>query len=382
MSTALKAKIQPSSKQTALVLQGGGALGAYQAGVHQALLEQGLKTDWVIGTSIGAINAAIIAGNPPHRQVEKLHEFWSIVSGDSPSVSFSPSFSDFGAPWLQPWMGVNKTLQTITQGIPGFFTPRPVWSWDINQSIATSKTSFYDTSPLKDTLLKVVDFDYLNSKATRCSVCAVSVAGSELTVFDNTKERLTPEHIMASGALPPGFAPVIINKVAYWDGGIYSNSPIEVLLNDSLSKDTLCFMIDLWDPTVKEPSSIAQAMARLKDIQYASRSKEHLLAHKKLQDLRSAIELLGSQLPASALKKAAIQKALALGDTHSINIVRLIMKALPSDDQNKDIDFSSTTIAARWQAGSHDAGRALKHKHWLKPLGDGIGMAIHELEQE
>ena len=374
MSTKPKAKNPSPSQQIALVLQGGGALGAYQAGVHEVLLNQGNRIDWVIGTSIGAINAAIIAGNPPAKQAEKLKEFWDIVS--------SESVGGYSAPWLQSWMGQSQVMKTITQGIPGFFVPRSVWAWDINLPVSTAQTSFYDTSPLKETLLKVVDFDYLNSGTTRCSVCAVSVASSELTIFDNAKEPLTPEHIMASGALPPGFAPVVINKVAYWDGGIYSNSPIEVVLNDSLTKDTLCYMIDLWDPTVEEPRSIAQAMARLKDIQYASRSKEHLIAHKKLQDLRCAIELLAAQLPATALKNTAVQKAVALGDSHSINIVRLIMKALTSDDQSKDIDFSRAAIEARWQAGCQDAKRALLHKQWLKPLQEGVGMAIHELEQE
>ena len=186
---------------------------------------------------------------------------------------------------------------------------------------------------------------------------------------------------MASGALPPGFAPVIIKDRAYWDGGIYSNTPIDIVLDDADRRDSLCFMIDLWDATEAHPRSINQAMARQKDIQYASRSNEHLEDHRKLQELRRAIHLLAEQLPAKAKADPKLQQLVDLGCQSNINIVHLVMKAMPDEDQYRDIDFSKSRLAQRWTAGSKDAERALAHKAWLKPLPPQVGLVIHELEQ-
>ena len=362
-----------------LVLQGGGALGSYQGGVYDALNAHGLQPQWVVGTSIGAINGAIIAGNPPERRLERLHDFWQLVGRDEP-LALWPA-NPFTA-WLAPWLSAGGLWQTVSRGIPGFFVPRRSASLDMGATVPIQDASFYDTMPLRATLERLIDFDYLNAGHVRCSVCAVAVATGEPVTFDNHKRRLAPEHIMASGALPPGFPPVMVDGKAYWDGGIYSNSPIDVVLDDLERSDTLCFMVDLWDATEAEPHSISAAMARLKDIQYASRTYEHLQAHRAMQNMRRAIQILTSRLAPKDRNDPALKSLSRLGCTSTINIVRLVMKALPSDDQNKDIDFSRARLASRWQAGVNDAGRALQHKRWLAPVPKPVGMVIHELPQE
>ena len=377
-STARTTKSR-AAPQTVLVLQGGGALGAYQGGVFEALSEHELVPDWVVGTSIGAINSAIIAGNPPERRLERLREFWDLVGRDDPLTPFAAN--PFTA-WLAPWFDASGLWNTLAHGIPGFFEPRRGGVLNLNQMVPTPDASFYDTAPLRTTLEHLVDFDYLHTQRVRCTVCAVEVGTGELVAFDSRKHRLAPEHIMASGALPPGFPPVIIEGKAYWDGGIYSNTPVDIVMDDAERRDTLCFMVDLWDPTEAEPRSISAAMARQKDIQYASRTREHLEDHRTMQNMRRAIEILARRLPARYRDDPALRGLTGLGCTSTINIVRLIMKAMPSDDHNKDIDFSRQRLAARWQAGVHDAERALRHKRWLAPLPAPVGMVIHELVQE
>ena len=362
-----------------LVLQGGGALGSYQGGVYEALSAHGMLPQWVVGTSIGAINGAIIAGNPPERRLERLHEFWQLVGRDDP---LAPWQSNPFTAWLAPWLSAGELWQTVSQGIPGFFEPRRSGSFDLGRTVQTQDASFYDTRQLRATLERLVDFDYLNAGHVRCSVCAVAVGSGEPVTFDNHKRRLTPEHIMASGALPPGFPPMMVDGKAYWDGGIYSNSPIDVVLDDLERSDTLCFMVDLWDSSEAEPHSISAAMARLKDIQYASRTHEHLQAHRAMQNMRRAIQILTSRLPPKERNDPQVKSLSRLGCTSTINIVRLVMKALATDDQNKDIDFSRAHLASRWQAGVSDARRALHHKRWLAPVPEPVGMVIHELPQE
>ena len=361
-----------------LVLQGGGALGSYQAGAFEALAANNIAIDWVVGTSIGAINGVIIAGNRPEHRVANLRKFWDTVSQDTPNL-----FANFMPAQLwQPWADAGKVWSTISRGIPGFFKPRTNSIWNINQSGSEAQTSFYDTSPLEATLNTLVDFKYLNEQHVRFTVSAVNVETGVLKTFDNTHQKITARHILASGALPPGFPPIEIDGALYWDGGIYSNTPIDIVLDDAQRRDTLCFMIDLWDPTETRPGSISDALARQKDIQFASRSSEHLEDHARMQNLRRAIRLLSENLTTKQRALPAIKKLAALGCASTVNIVRLIMKALPTDDQNKDIDFARASLLARWQAGVHDVGRALAHKSWLSAPPNHIGMVIHELQQE
>lgn len=371
-----------SDQQTVLILQGGGALGAYQAGVYVALADSDIELDWVIGTSIGAINAAIITGNRPEHRVEKLRGFW-----DSLTQKSFPGFTDWLtlAPWMQGFRQTAETLDVFSNGVNGFFKPRGLEAIDVNAHVKLHEASLYDVTPLKATLEHFVDFDYLNNGSTRLAVCAVNVATAQLKVFDtnNPEDKpFTPEHIMASGALPPGFPPVIIKGCAYWDGGVYSNTPLEVFLGDNDRRDALCFMIDLWDPTEAEPKSIAEAAARAKTIQYASRAREQLKTRQKIQNLQRAIRRIAEAVPEVDRQKPPLQALIAQGCDHTINLVHLIMKALPEDHYFKDVDFSSAAVAMRWEAGQRDAKRALKHKAWLEPLPPHAGLIIHELPQE
>ncbi len=365
-----------SDQDTVLILQGGGALGAYQAGVYEHLLEHHTAIDWVIGTSIGAINSAIIAGNPPEKQREQLQGFWH---------SLIPCYAPAFWPGMVPWMNLTRsveTIDTLLNGVDGFFKPRTGAMWDMNAEIDIERAGFYDTTPLKATLEKYVDFDYLNSGAMRISVCAVDIDDGQSVVFDSARETIRAEHIMASGALPPGFPPIVIDGRAYWDGGVYSNSPLEVFLEDDGKRNSLCFMIDLWDAHENRPETMAQVLARYKDIQYASRSKEQLALYQKIQDLQRAIRMLTDNLSAAARKKEELLPVIELGCDHTVNIVHLIMKASPLDTQFKDIDFSADTMRARWEAGIRDCRNALRHKSWLRPLPPHAGLAIHELPRE
>ncbi len=370
--------------QTVLVLQGGGALGAYQGGAFAGLVANDIAIDWVVGTSIGAINGAIIAGNPPEQRAQKLQGFWQRIATDD-NMGW---FALFGESLVTQQLQANlRNLQAMTLGVAGFYRPRHPAPLDLSRAVPPGQASFYDTAPLQESLHAFVDFDYLNAGHVRYTACAVNVASSELVRFENRalgsrkKTVLTARHVMASGALPPGFAPVEIDGAFYFDGGIYSNTPVDIVLDDAERRDTLCFMVDLWDPTESVPTSIAKAMARQKDIQYASRSSEHLADHKEMQNLRHAIRMLGAQIP-KAKQNAAIQALMRKGCESKINIVRVIMKAMQSDGHLKDIDFSRSTINARWAMGLHDMERALRKKSWLQPLPEHLGMAVHELHQE
>ena len=361
---------------TVLVFQGGGALGAYQAGVFEALDKQQLVPDWLVGTSIGAINAALIAGNEPHRRLNSLRAFWDRVTIKGTAAQADGPFG----PWLAGW----RTWQTMLGGIPGFFAPRVPPQWDLARAAPLHELSFYDTAPLRQTLLDLIDFDYLNQGHTRLTLCALNLGSGELARFDNRhgKQPVTPEHIMASGALPPGFAPVLIDGQAYWDGGVYSNTPLDIVLDDAERRDTLCFMVDLWDASEAAPASLNDALRRLKDIQYASRTREHLEDHERMQNLRRAVRLLGEKLGPGDRQDPATRRLLALGCDHAIDIVHLVMKALPGEDSFRDIDFSHATLGQRWAAGQHDGQRALRHRSWLTPPADHLGMRVHTLAQD
>ena len=362
---------------TVLVFQGGGALGAYQAGVFEALQAQGIAPDWLVGTSIGAINAALIAGNPPPRRLDRLRAFWERVTIKGTVGLASTGLS---GPWFAPW----RTWQTMLSGVPGFFQPRVPAPWDLARAAPLPELGFYDTSPLRHTLADLIDFEYLNRGDTRLTLCAVNVTTGQLARFDNRhgKQPITAEHVMASGALPPGFAPVLIDGEPYWDGGVYSNTPLDIVLDDAERRDTLCFMVDLWDASEAAPVSLGDALKRLKDIQYASRTREHIDDHERMQNLRRAVRLLGQRLAPGVAKDPAMRQLLSLGSEHSIDIVHLVMKALLGEDSFRDIDFSRDTLRARWAAGLHDGQRALRHGSWLTPPPDHLGMRVHTLPQE
>jgi NTE family protein len=354
-------RIGPRSKgQIVLVLQGGGALGAYQAGVYEALCGAGVEPDWVIGTSIGAINAGIIAGNARENRLPRLREFWKRVEQDSPFGNFT----------------------TLSSGIPAFFAPRPItWGAGAQVRVGLDLASYYDTAPLRETLTELVDSKILNETRTRLTVGAVNVRTSEMRYFDSREQPVCLEHIMASGALPPAFPAIRIDGEAYWDGGLYSNTPLEAVLDDNPRRDSVIFAVNVWQPTGPEPGSVWEVMGREKDIQYASRADSHIMRQKQIHRLRHVIRELTSHLPSEAKKTKECKELAAWGCATVMHLVRLLAPALASEDYFKDIDFSPTGIRARWQAGIDDARRMLERAPWDDPVDPMEGVVVHELSR-
>jgi NTE family protein len=363
-----------------LVLQGGGALGAYQAGAFEALAAEHMSPDWVIGTSIGAINGAIIAGNEPERRASRLREFWDMASAPQWPWQGLGHLNEHLPPALSAWAETLRTLPYLTSGVPGFFTPRAGALSMAAARLPLAAPSFYDTSALGKTLERLVDFDYLNDRHPRYTACAVDVDSGERADFDTDAIRVDVRHVMASGALPPGFPFVEIDGRRYWDGGMYSNTPIDLALEASRDRDLACIMIDLWNPCdVAAPGSFGDIATRQKDIIYASRVKEHLRRHGHSQDLRRAIHELSTLLPPEVLGSPEVRAILDKGQQHSIHIARLMMPPLPGDGEAKDIDFSRAVVEARWQLGLRDGRRLVAHRDWLAPLPAGTGMRVHTL---
>ncbi|MCA1327033.1 patatin-like phospholipase family protein [Herbaspirillum sp. alder98] len=362
--------------QVALVLQGGGALGAYQAGVYQALHENGLSPDWVVGTSIGAINAAIIAGNPPETRVERLRQFWDTVSHpDLFDLSQVPDSLRLLSTRL-------TTLDTFVRGAPGFFRPRPLNPFALGLPVPPEDASFYSTAELEQTLLRLVDFDYLNqTDGMRLTVSAVRVTCGTLAKFDSSRDRIGPEHIMASGALPPAFAPVRIDGELYWDGGLYSNTPLEAVLGDEPRADTLCLMVDLWHADGPEPTTLEEVQTREKDVTFASRSQRHIEAYLKQHHLRCAAHALYQRLPPKMLSATDRQMMAELGADTTIHIVRLPYAGRDWNMASKDANFARGSVAWRWEQGYQDGLRGIEVSAGCEFESDQAGIVVHDLPE-
>lgn len=349
--------------QVVLVLQGGGALGAYQVGVYEALHEAGIEPDWVIGTSIGAINAAVIAGNTPQACLPRLSELWERFEQNHAFAFDQHSmFGDFSA---------------LLWGIPGFFSPRlPAWG-GLKAKVGLDAASFYSTAPLRETLAQLVDLSVLNAAHPRLTVGAVNVKTGTMRYFDSRDAALGLDEVMASGALPPGFPAIRVDGEAYWDGGLYSNTPLEVVLDDSPRRDSVTFAVNVWQPTGHEPESIWQVMARQKDIQYASRADSHIARQKQIHRLRHVIRELAKNLPPEKQDKC---RALAAWGCHTtMHVVRLLAPALEGEDFTKDLDFSAAGIRFRREAGRADTRRVLERAPWEAPVDPMEGVIVHEL---
>jgi NTE family protein len=354
----------------ALVLQGGGALGAYQAGVYEALHEAGVEPAWVIGTSIGAINAALIAGNDPGVRLERLREFWTRVEQTTPDDPFGL------------WAGLANApanLATVVRGIPPFFTPNPAAWLSPHLTLGIEHAAYYSTAPLAETLAALTDAERLRAGATRLTVGAVNARNGEMRYFDSRHEPVDIRHIMASGALPPAFAAVRIDGDPYWDGGIYSNTPVEAVLDDRPRRDSLIFTVNMWNPDGPEPTSIWQVLGRQKDIQYASRAKSHIARQKQIHHLRHVIRELAKHVPARDRESAAVRDLASWGCGTTMHVARLVAPKLEGEDHTKDIDFTAGGIRDRWRAGHADAHRMLSAAPWLHPVGAEEGVVIHEL---
>ncbi|GEQ97993.1 patatin [Iodidimonas gelatinilytica] len=352
--------------QCVLVLQGGGALGAYQAGVYQALNKSKMEPDWVIGTSIGAINAAIIAGNEQNKRLEKLESFWRIVQRDSPSMMPS-SLAHMGA-----------MADIFLRGIPGFFRPSlsmmtgGLWPQGLDHA------SWYDTDALRDTLEAHVDFKQLNAGATRLTVGAVSITKGEMRYFDSRDTKLTADHIMASGALPPAFPAIEIDGDHYWDGGIYSNSPIEAVFDDAPRRNSVVFSVQLWNSEGPHPNSLWEVSARQKEIQYASRIDSHIKRQAQLHHLRHIINGLAEKIPQEERKKLEIAELAAWGCQTDMRVIRLVIPRHSYEDPLADADFTAASLQERMEAGFATANRALSDKPWERFLDPKEGVALFD----
>jgi NTE family protein len=357
-------------RQTVLVLQGGGALGAYQAGVYQALHESGIEPDWIIGTSIGAINASLIAGNAPSERLERLREFWRRMAHRPP----------FGLP---AWTGIPDTVsywQTLLRGLPAFFEPNLGAFLGTHVPLGVEAAGFYSTAPLEKTLRELVDFALINGGGPRLTVGAAHVRTSTMKYFDSRDMPLGVQHVMASGALPPAFPAVRIDGELYWDGGILSNTPTEAVFDDNPRKNSLIFAVHLWNPMGEEPSTIWEVLNRQKDVQYSSRVASHIERQRQLHHMRHIISDLAGMLP-EAVRNAPETRALtAYGCPTTMHVVRLLAPQLDNENHTKDIDFSPGGITMRWEAGYEKTMRALEQAPWQRAFDPLDGVILHEPE--
>ena len=361
----------PKKPQVALVLQGGGALGAYHIGCYQALAEANIQPDWVSGISIGAINAAIIAGNSAERRLERLEQLWADIS--RPDGWGSLLTGD-----LRRCFNLGSAMEAILWGQPNFFTPRlpaPLIGHGRPEA-----TSFYDTGPLRASLLRLADFDRINDGEVRLSLGATRVRTGELVFFDNRREKIGPEHVMASGALPPGFPAVAVEGDYYWDGGCVSNTPLEAVVEDPPEAGTLVFMIDLWSGHGPLPTTMDEVLWRQKQIQYASRTKAHLEACAARLELRR-VQALGKRRvgqPASDGPVSDAEFLTSMGHTH---IVHLIYHPAADQVAQSDAEFSRASIADRRAAGYADMKDAIQKAPWNRAAAGDSSTLVHRIER-
>jgi len=367
----------PTKAERVLVLQGGGALGSYQAGAYQALSHHDFEPEWVAGISIGAINAAIIAGNDPARRVARLKEFWEQSSAPVP---WNPILkSERG----RTVFNEASAALIATFGVPGFFTPRippaPLWPQGTPQSL-----SYYDTAPLRKTLERLVDFDRINDLKTRLSVGAVGVTSGNFCYFDNVEfkklgKKIGPEHIMASGALPPGFPSVEIEGEHYWDGGIASNTPLDYVLDEEPRRNLLIFQVDLFSARGLLPTSLLEAAEREKDIRFSSRTRMNTDKNQELHNARKAVRDLIGKLPDGLKNDPTVAYLREAAKENTVTVVHLIYRSKNYESSSKDYDFSHVGMVEHWEAGVRDVHLSLRHEDWLKRPQTGETMVTYDL---
>lgn len=362
----------PPSFKCALVLQGGGALGSYQAGVYEALTEAGVRPDWVAGISIGSINAAIIAGNAPGMRLQRLREFWELASSSlllgplTPGEPMRSLFNEASASWIAAF------------GVPGFFSPR-VPAALLYPPGAAEALSIYDTQPLRSTLERLVDFDRVNGKATRLSLGAVNIRTGNFAYFDNMRERIGPEHVMASGALPPGFPPIEIEGQHYWDGGIVSNTPLQYVLDEEETRDLQVFQVDLFSARGPMPRTLLEAAEREKDIRFSSRTRLNTDANLKLHRVKAALRTLIDRIPGGLLTDSDLALLRNHSTAQAVTVVQLIYRSRKYEGNSKGYEFSRSTMLEHWAAGKHDAQCSVCHPDWVTRTPPVDGVAVFDL---
>lgn len=359
--------------QIVLVFQGGGALGAYQAGVYQALHEAKIEPDWIIGTSIGAINASIICGNAIDDRLPRLEEFWRRVSHKSPWNQ--------GAAWPQLTQSLSY-WNTLLNGLPGFFLPNPFAFLSPHAVLGADRAGYYSTSPLEETLRDLVDFKLINHCKPRLTVGAAHVRTSRMRYFDSRDMAVGVKHILASGALPPAFPAVRIDGELYWDGGILSNTPTEVVFDDDPRRNSLILAVHLWNPAGSEPETIWEVMHRHKDVQYSSRVANHIARQLQTHRLRHVVNQLVAQIPEPARSSPLVRDLAGYGCLTQMHIVRLLAPSLTNEDHTKDVDFSPSGIAKRWEAGYANTKRAIEEAPWEGEFDPLDGVILHEMNHD
>src|SRR3979411_2745855 len=370
----------PAKAQRVLVLQGGGALGSYQAGAYQALCHHDFEPDWIAGISIGAVNAAIIAGNAREKRVERLKEFWEMVSA---AVPWPPIPTGDGGRSV-----FNETSAALIAafGVPGFFRPRippaPLWPPGPPQS-----QSYYDTAPLRATLERLVDFDRINALETRLSVGAVSVTTGNFRYFDNFEfkklgKKIGPEHIMASGALPPGFPSIVIEGEHFWDGGIASNTPLDYVLDEGVANDLLIFQVDLFSARGPLPISLLEAAEREKDIRFSSRTRMNPDKNRQVHNTRVALRELIGKLPDDLKNDPSVEILCQAAKENTVTVMHLIYRSKNYESSSKDYDFSHVGMVEHWNAGVRDVHLSMRHKDWLERPQSGETMMTYDLTKD
>jgi len=359
-------------RQVVLVFQGGGALGAYQAGVYQALHEAAIEPDWIIGTSIGAINASLIAGNEPENRLDRLEEFWRRMRR-----------KEIGSMWTWPGLSdATSYWSTLLGGIPGFFEPNPFAFLGSHYPLGRDKAGFYSTAPLERTLTELVDFALIKRCMPRLTVGAAHVRTSQMRYFDSRETAITARHIMASGALPPAFPAVRIDGELYWDGGILSNTPTEAIFDDNPRRNSLIFAVHVWNPMGPEPETIWDVLNRQKDIQYSSRVAAHVARQRQVHKLRHVVSELVKFIPEGDRDHAVIKDLAEYGCRTQMHVVRLLAPQLYNENHTKDIDFSPSGIQQRWEAGYAATMRALRRAAWDDDCDPLEGVILHDPEPD
>lgn len=358
------------------VFQGGGALGAYQAGAYEAMHERELEPDWLAGISIGAVNAAIIAGSPRERRIAHLREFWNTVSG---GLDFGWTAEDN---MLRRMQNDAAAMAATMFGVPGFFSPR-LWTPQQLLTNPDTRVSYYDTEPLLKTLQRLVDFDLLNDNQTRLSLGAVEIRTGNFAYFDNRQTRLDVRHIAASGALPPGFAPVEIDGRAYWDGGLVSNTPLQHVLNVSdATRDLEIFQVDLFNARGEMPRDQFEVESRVKEIRYSSRTRMNTDEFARRQTVRRAAKRLLDKLPPEFRDDEDAKVLRSIGQEYDVTIVHLIHRRATHATHAMDVEFSRRSIEEHWKAGYDDASYTLDHPKWRHRGRPREGIQIFDLARE
>ena len=377
------AKIElPPYETVALVLQGGGALGSYQAGVYQGLHEAGIMPNWFCGISIGALNSAILAGNAPEKRVERLIEFWDTIC----SSAIFPEWpkDDQNAPKLggdlRSAASSFAAFRSLLEGQRGFYKlrfPPPF----LMPGGGPQSTSFYDTTALKETLERLVDFDRINAREVRVSVGAVDVETGNFAYFDNARMKLKPEHFMASGALPPGFPAVEIEGRFYWDGGLVSNTPLIEVLAHPPRRDTLAFQVDLWSAKGPVPKNLLDVEERRKDIAYSSKTRQATDVSLEIQKLRRTVRSLLQKLPEGLDNDPDVAAAREMACSKVHNVIHLIYRDKAFEAYHKDYEFSRLTMREHWESGLDDIRRTLAYPEWLERPNNESGVVTHDVHR-